>query len=115
VRWTGNSYVDNNICQICYQPECADSVGGVRPSAGSHAARLIRSQREYRGYCEWAVHPDEARFILHRGYALINGRRAHVTFIHNEAYVTQLRVEGSDLAYVLEEKYLEPARDEVAA
>jgi hypothetical protein len=116
MKWTGQIYVDDNVCQTCYQPECSESAGGERPRSGTNATRLERGCREYRGYCEWVVHPDEARAVLHRGYAIVDGRETHVTFVHNEAYVTQLRVDGSDTSYVLEEKFLEPAAvEEVAA
>ena len=93
------------LCPICYQPECVASTGGERPLPGAVPSRLEPREREYRGYCEWVVHPDEARFILHRGYAIVDGVRAKVTFIHNEAYVTQLRVENSDILYVLDDKF----------
>jgi len=62
---------------------------------GSHATRLEPGEREYRGYGEWAVHPDEAQFILHRGYAVVEGVRQPVRFIQNEAFVTQIRVHGT--------------------
>ena len=91
---------------------CCD---GSRPEPGPAASRLNPGEREYRGYEEWAVHPDEACFVLHRGYALVDGRRAEVQFIHNEAYVTQLRVYGSDVAYSLEANYwASPGADRVA-
>ena len=53
--------------------------------------------------------------MLHRGYALVDGQPAEVQFIHNEAYVTQLRVYGSDVAYSLEANYwASPGADRVA-
>jgi len=55
-------------------------------------SRLNPGQHEYRGYWDWAVHPDEAVFLLHRGYAVIDGEKAPVQFIHNEAFVTQIAV-----------------------
>ena len=106
---------NSNVCPICYQPECADSVSGIRPQPGTHASRLEPGGREYRGYCEWAVHPDEASFILHRGHAIVDGKRAKVTFIHNEAYVTQLRVENSDIVYVLDDKFNQTPTQQVPA
>lgn len=107
-RWTGNAWIDVRICSVCHQPECSRSpVGGFvkRPPAGAIPSRLKPGEREYRGYQEWAVHPDEASFLLHRGYAIVDGVRAEVQFIHNEAFVTQIRVYGSDPIYSLEEKY----------
>jgi hypothetical protein len=41
------------------------------------------------------VHPEEASFVLHRGYALVDGERRYVRFSHNEAYVAQITVEGT--------------------
>jgi len=55
--------------------------------------------REYRGYCEWAVHPLEAEFILARGYAIVDGVPRTVLLIHEEAFVTVLQVDGSDPAF----------------
>lgn len=86
----------DGLCPVCYQPECPGSTGGSRPSPGCLPSRLQPGEREYRGYDEWVLHPDEARFVLHRGWAVVNGKRTtEVRFIHNEAYVTQLRVRGS--------------------
>jgi len=85
------------MCQVCQQTE--------NPGAGTAPSRLEPGEREYRGYQEWAVHPEEARFLLHRGYALVDGERRRVWWIHNEAYVTQIRVEGTDQVYALEERY----------
>ena len=82
-------------CSVCFQPECFQSAGGKRPPPGSHAARLAPGERQYRGYGDWIVHPEEATFVLHRGYALVNGERQRVTFSHNEAYVTQITVAGT--------------------
>lgn len=101
------------ICQVCFQPECVDSGDGVRPAGGAMPSRLGRGGREYRGYCEWAVHPDEAVMLLHRGYAVVDGARRRVWFIHNERFVTQVRVQDSDVGYVLEEKFVEPSREAV--
>lgn len=106
--------MDDNVCQVCYQPECP-SCGGFgieRPPACITSSRLLPGQREYRGYEEWAVHPEEAIFILHRGYALVDGEKQPVQFIHNEAYVTQIRVYGSDPVYALDEKYYGPETKE---
>lgn len=104
--WTGISWVDEAVCQTCYQPECSKSAAGLgRPEAGLSPQVLTPGQRAYRGYCEWVVHPDEARVILHRGYAIVDGQRVTVRFVHNEAFVTQLRVDNSDLTYVLTEKF----------
>ena len=83
------------LCSVCRQPECPQSSGDARPLPGSNPSRLLPGQREYRGYEEWAVHPDEARYVLHQGFALVDGRREVVQFIHNEAYVTQIKVWGS--------------------
>ena len=90
--WTGNDWVDSEVCQVCFQPECPESRGGTRRDVG---VSLEPGQRDYRGYSEWAVHPDEASFILHRGYAVVEGVKQPVRFIHNEAFVTQIRVQGS--------------------
>lgn len=93
--WTGQTFVDARLCPVCYQPECPDSTGGERPAAGASPSRLPDGEHEYRGYSEWVVHPNEACFLLHRGYAVVDGIRQRVMFIHNEAHVTQLRVEGT--------------------
>ena len=90
--WTGNDWVDEDVCQVCYQPECPHSKGGSRRA---DVMKLAPGQRDYRGYGEWAVHPDEASFILHRGYAIVEGTQQRVAFIHNEAFVTQIKVTGS--------------------
>jgi hypothetical protein len=74
------------VCEACFNERLAP---------GAFPTKLEPGQREYRGYDEWAVHPDEARFVLHRGYALVNGERQRVRFIHNEAFVTQITVEKS--------------------
>lgn len=78
------------VCPTCHQPECPSSSGGARAPAGAFPSRLKPGQKEYRGYRDWAVHPDEAQFVLHRGYAIVDGRKVRVEFIHNEAYVTQI-------------------------
>ena len=70
-------------------------------------SRLKPGEREYRGYCEWVVHPEEAAFILHRGYAVVNGQKCSAWFIHNEQYVTQLRVENSDPTYITEHRFVD--------
>jgi hypothetical protein len=95
MQWVGNSWVPDGVCPVCFQPECEGSSDGARPAAGALPSRLEPGEREYRGYDEWAVHPEEARVVLHRGYATVHGKQAAVSFIHNEAYVTQLRVRGS--------------------
>lgn len=41
------------------------------------------------------MHPDEAMLLLHRGYALVDGVRQPVRFIHNEAHMAQLYVGGT--------------------
>ena len=51
------------------------------------------------------LHPDEARYLLHRGYAVVDGERMPVWFIHNEAFVTQVRVFGSDPVFTMEARY----------
>lgn len=54
--------------------------------------------------------------MLHRGYALVDGQRQPVAFIHNEAFVTQVRVEGSDVTYMLAAKFHEsPDSEKVPA
>ena len=58
-------------------------------------ARLVDGQGQSRGYGEWIVHPLEAVFLLHRGYAVVDGVRQPVEFLFNEAFVTQIRVEGT--------------------
>jgi hypothetical protein len=68
-------------------------------------SRLGPGEREYRGYEEWALNPLEAQFLLHRGFALVDGHPQPVMFIHNEAYVTQVRVYGSDPLYSLAAVY----------
>lgn len=113
--WTGNSYVEDGVCPICFQPECPRSPVGVgikRPPAGSIPSQLNPGQREYRGYQEWAIHPDEAVFLLHRGYAIVDGERAEIQFIHNEAFVTQIRVYGSDPNYSFDERFYGPLAKE---
>lgn len=109
LTWTNQGWVDSRLCSTCYQPECPLSEGGSRPNPGVIPTRLAPGEREYRGYCEWVVHPEEAIFILHRGFALVDGQREAVWFIHNEAYVTQLRVFNSDPVYRLEEIAALPA------
>jgi hypothetical protein len=84
------------LCQVCFQPECPESVDEGRPGTATHSTRLNPGERKYRGYIDWAVHPDEAQFVLHRGYAIVNGEQRHVYFDHNEAFVTQIQVEGSN-------------------
>jgi len=83
------------LCDVCFQPECPESSEGERPPAADFSDRLEPGEKRYRGYNDWAVHPDEARYVLHRGYAVVNGERRHVYFDHNEAFVTQIVVEGS--------------------
>ncbi len=82
----------DHVCPTCQQPECPSSSGGARAPAGSAPSRLKPGQHEYRGYWDWAVHPDEATLLLHRGFAIVDGRKAPVQFIHNEAFVTQIAV-----------------------
>ena len=93
------------VCPVCHQPECPESRGGSRPPAGCLPSRLDVGEREYRGYEEWALHPSEASFLLHQGFVLVDGQPAQVQFIHNEAYVTQVRVYGSDPLYSLAAVY----------
>ena len=83
------------LCQVCFQPECPDSSEGERPRPSTHSTKLEPGARAYRGYIDWAVHPEEAVYVLHRGYAIVNGEQRHVYFDHNEAFVTQIQVEGS--------------------
>src|SRR5262252_7573037 len=93
------------LCSVCFQPECVASIGVSRPDPGAMPSRLEPGEREYRGYEEWALHPLEACFLLHRGFALVDGQEAQVMFIHNEAFVTHVRVYGSDPLYSLEAVY----------
>lgn len=83
------------LCPVCHQPECPESTSGERPAASDFATRLAPGERAYRGYIDWAVHPDEASFLLHRGYAVVNGTAQPVYFDHNEAFVTQIAVRGT--------------------
>jgi hypothetical protein len=83
------------LCSVCFQPECPESTEGVRPGTASHSTVLEPGERAYRGYIDWAVHPDEAMFVLHRGYAVVNGTAQPVYFDHNEAFVTQIKVQGT--------------------
>jgi hypothetical protein len=91
--WTGNDWVDPSVCRVCFQPECPESQGGRRRH--SEGVRVEDGQHQARGYGEWAVHPNEAIFLLHRGYAIVDGVKQPVRFIHNEAFVTQIKVEGT--------------------
>ena len=74
------------MCEAC---------SSERPAPGAVPTKLDPGQREYRGYGEWALHPEEATFLLHRGYAVVEGERMRVSFIQNEAFVTQVRVQGT--------------------
>jgi hypothetical protein len=56
---------------------------------------LENGQGQSRGYGEWIIHPLEAVYLLHRGFAIVDGARQRVEFLFNEAYVTQIRVEGT--------------------
>ena len=82
-------------CSVCHQPECPESTDGERPLPGAIPARLANGQGQSRGYGEWIVHPLEAVFLLHRGYAVVDGVRQQVEFLFNEAFVTQIKVEGT--------------------
>jgi len=84
------------VCPVCQQPECPDSFAGVRPPPGVNSTRLEPGQLQYRGYGDFIVHPDEAVFVLHRGYVLLDGEPQVVSFTHNEPYVTGVRVKNSD-------------------
>jgi ribosomal protein S4E len=95
------------VCPVCEQPECPRSKGGERAEPGSHPDRPSPGQRIYRGYCEWAIHPDEAVLILHQGYVLVDGVRRRAGLVHNDAYATIVQVDASDLAYVLDEQFRE--------
>jgi hypothetical protein len=86
---------------VCHQPECPESSEGKRPEPATHSTQLAPGERAYRGYIDWAVHPDEAMFVLHRGYALVNGTAQPVYFDHNEAFVTQIQVQGTSQEPVL--------------
>jgi len=83
------------LCSVCFQPECPESTEGERPLPSTHSTRIEPGQRDYRGFIDWAVHPEEAIFVLHRGYAIVNGKPEYVFFDHNEAYVTQIQVQGT--------------------
>lgn len=50
----------------------------------------------YRGYCEWAVHPLEAEFLLARGYAIVDGIRRPVHWVQDEAFCVVVFVGASD-------------------
>lgn len=82
------------MCDVCFQPEC-DGLN-ARPPAATHSTRLSPGERDYRGYGDWAIHPEEATFLLHRGYALVDGKPQRVRFLHNESYVTMVHVEGTN-------------------
>ena len=69
------------------------------PRPGSHPTRLQPGEREYRGYCEWAVHPLEAELVLGRGYAIVDGQKRFVQHIHDEEFCVQILVAQSDPAY----------------
>lgn len=47
------------------------------------------------GYGDWAMHPEEARFLLHRGYGVVDGKPQRVRFMHNYAYCAVVRVENT--------------------
>jgi len=83
------------LCPICFQPECPESSEGERPAPGSLPEKLRPGHVVSRGYGEWVVHPEEAVFVLHRGYVTVNGEPRKARFIHNEAFVTQIAVEGT--------------------
>lgn len=51
-------------------------------------------------------------FVLHRGYAIVNGRKEFVQFIHNEAHVTHIQVDHSDQIYTLEQKFIDATKEE---
>lgn len=84
-----------SVCPICFQPECPESHGGERSAPGVLPEILDPGQVNGRGYGEWVVHPEEAMFVLHRGYVNVNGDPRKVHFIQNEAFVTQIAVEGT--------------------
>ena len=83
------------LCATCFQPECPESLGGDRPRPGTHAVKPNPGEHWPRGYGEWAIHPDEASFTLHRGYALVEGVRQPIRFVYNEAFATVVHVEGT--------------------
>ena len=68
------------------------------PGPASHSFKPKLGQREYRGYCEWAVHPLEAELVLSRGYAIVDGIRRPVLRIHDEEFCVQIFVGASDPA-----------------
>lgn len=88
--WTGQGWEDDRLCHTCWQPECPQSMGGDRPEPGSIPSKLEPGYRENRGYGDLAIHPEEAVFVLHRGWVTVNGDKAYVYFIQNEAFVTMV-------------------------
>lgn len=84
-----------SVCPTCFQPECPESHGGDRGTPGALPEKIEPGHRTSRGYGEWAVHPLEAVHVLHRGYVNVNGEPRKVRFIQNEAFVTQIAVEGT--------------------
>lgn len=66
-----------------------------RMGTATYSTMLSPGERDYRGYGDWALHPEEATFLLHRGYALVDGKPQIVRFISNEAFVTMVHVEGT--------------------
>lgn len=86
------------VCRVCFQPECPQSSGGNRPASGAFPSpiRPIPGRATYMGYGDWAMHPDEAVFVLHRGYGFVSGLRHNVTFMGNWPTFTLVHIVGWD-------------------
>lgn len=84
-----------SVCPTCYQPECSESTDGERPTPGSIPQRVAPGRPISCGYGEWAVHPEEAQHILHRGHVLVDGEPRKARFVRNEAFIAQIFVEGT--------------------
>lgn len=80
-------------CSVCFQPECPESTGGIRPQPGSATPRPERGNSQFFGYGDWAMHPLDAIELLHRGYALVDGRRSRVRMQFNLAYAAIVHIE----------------------
>ena len=50
----------------------------------------------YVGYGDWALHPEEAALVLHRGYGIVNGQKRRVEFLFNHAHCAIVRVDGTN-------------------
>jgi hypothetical protein len=56
--------------------------------------RLELGERFYAGYHEWVVHPDEARVILERGYAVVDGIRFRAAQVCEHNGFPQIKIYG---------------------